>query len=108
MGFTVVGPGPLPRFRPSRGRGREEKLPPFLGLIESRDAGRTWRAVSLQGEADFHVLRSQRPARVRIRRDERTGYLQATTEGQRGDSAQSPVRSSTWPPIRRGRRTSLL
>jgi hypothetical protein len=32
-----------------------EALPPFLGLIESRDAGKTWRAVSLQGRVD-HVL----------------------------------------------------
>jgi hypothetical protein len=28
-----------------------------LGLIESTNAGRTWETVSLDGEADFHVLR---------------------------------------------------
>jgi hypothetical protein len=33
-------------------------MPPNLGLIESRDGGRTWRNVSLLGEADFHVLES--------------------------------------------------
>jgi hypothetical protein len=59
MGFTVTGRGRFlgsghPDVREARARG----LPPLLGLIESRDLGRTWRPVSLLGEADFHVLRS--------------------------------------------------
>jgi photosystem II stability/assembly factor-like uncharacterized protein len=29
-----------------------------VGLIDSRDGGRTWQPVSLLGEADFHVLRA--------------------------------------------------
>jgi len=29
---------------------------PNLGLIESGDGGRTWRTISLDGEADFHAL----------------------------------------------------
>jgi hypothetical protein len=53
MGFTVVGPN---RFLGSGHPDGREKLPPFLGLIESRDAGRTWEPVSLLGERDFHVL----------------------------------------------------
>jgi hypothetical protein len=53
MGFTVVG---RDRFLGSGHPDQREKLPPFLGLIESEDAGRTWRALSLQGERDFHVL----------------------------------------------------
>ena len=53
MGFTVVGPN---RFLGSGHPDLRERRPPFLGLIESSDAGRTWRAVSLEGEADFHVL----------------------------------------------------
>lgn len=53
MGFAVVGPD---RFLGSGHPDLREKLPPFLGLIESRDAGRSWRAVSLQGSVDFHVL----------------------------------------------------
>ncbi len=53
MGFTVVGPN---RFLGSGHPDLRERLPPYLGLIESRDAGRTWRPVSLQGEVDFHVL----------------------------------------------------
>jgi hypothetical protein len=37
-----------------------EELPPFLGLIESRDAGGEWPALSGQGESDFHVLEAAR------------------------------------------------
>jgi hypothetical protein len=56
MGFSVVGPD---RFI---GSGHPDPAdtssPPNLGLIESRDGGKTWQSVSLLGEADFHVLRS--------------------------------------------------
>lgn len=58
MGFTVVGPR---RFLGSGHpdlRELDEGLPPHLGLIASEDAGRSWRSVSLLGEADFHVLRA--------------------------------------------------
>ena len=53
MGFTVVGPH---RFLGSGHPDLRAKLPPFLGLIESGDGGRSWRALSLQGKVDFHVL----------------------------------------------------
>jgi len=53
MGFIVVGPD---RFLGSGHPDGREKLPPFLGLIESRDAGRTWKPISLLGKRDFHVL----------------------------------------------------
>jgi hypothetical protein len=53
MGFTVVGPD---RFLGSGHPDGREQLPPFLGLIESRDAGRTWKPISLLGKRDFHVL----------------------------------------------------
>jgi photosystem II stability/assembly factor-like uncharacterized protein len=53
MGFTVVGPD---RFLGSGHPDGREKLPPFLGLIESSDAGRNWRLISLLGRRDFHVL----------------------------------------------------
>jgi hypothetical protein len=53
MGFTVVGPD---NFLGSGHPGSIEDDPPFLGLIESRNAGSTWRPVSLRGEVDFHVL----------------------------------------------------
>ena len=53
MGFSIVGPD---RFLGSGHPDLSEKLPPFLGLIESRDAGESWRSVSLLGKVDFHVL----------------------------------------------------
>jgi photosystem II stability/assembly factor-like uncharacterized protein len=53
MGFSVVGPD---RFLGSGHPDGRDDLPPFLGLIESDDAGRSWDSVSLMGRADFHVL----------------------------------------------------
>jgi hypothetical protein len=53
MGFTVVGPKHfLGSGHPDQ---RENRLNP-LGLIESTDAGETWRDVSLSGKVDFHAL----------------------------------------------------
>ena len=42
MGFTVTGPD---RFLGSGHPDGREDLPPFLGLIRSTDAGRTWQPV---------------------------------------------------------------
>jgi hypothetical protein len=55
MGFTVSGPDRFlgsghPDFN------KDPDLPPLLGLIASDDGGESWEAVSLLGEADFHVL----------------------------------------------------
>ena len=58
MGFTVTGPD---RFLGSGHLDGREGLPPFLGLIRSNDAGRTWQPVSLLGERDFHVLEAAGP-----------------------------------------------
>lgn len=55
MGFTVVGPD---RFLGSGHPDLRSGDPPYLGLIESDDAGESWSPVSLRGEADFHVLRA--------------------------------------------------
>ena len=55
MGFSVAGPN---RFVGSGHPGPDQDLPPNLGLIESRDGGKTWKNISLAGEADFHVLES--------------------------------------------------
>jgi hypothetical protein len=58
MGFAVAGPDHfLGSGHPDPNEARRESLPPLLGLIESRDAGRSWRTVSLSGQADFHALR---------------------------------------------------
>jgi hypothetical protein len=56
MGFTVIGPG---HFLGSGHPGSAENDPPFLGLIESRNAGQKWRPISLRGDVDFHVLEAQ-------------------------------------------------
>jgi len=53
MGFTIVG---ADRFLGSGHPDGREKLPPFLGLIRTTDAGDNWKPVSLLGERDFHVL----------------------------------------------------
>ena len=53
MGFTVTGPD---RFLGSGHPDGRDKLPPFLGLIRSTDAGRSWQPVSLLGKRDFHAL----------------------------------------------------
>ncbi len=53
MGFTVVGKN---TFLGSGHPDLREKLPPFLGLIRSTDAGQTWTPVSRLGKSDFHVL----------------------------------------------------
>lgn len=54
MGFTVVGND---HFLASGHPDIRDDLPPLLGLLESRDAGRTWDKKSLLGKSDFHVLR---------------------------------------------------
>ena len=53
MAFTIAGPD---RFLGSGHPDGREDLPPYLGLIESRDAGAGWRPISLLGKVDFHVL----------------------------------------------------
>jgi len=55
MGFTVTGPG---RFLGSGHPDAQSDKPPMLGLIQSDDAGKSWKTVALEGEADFHVLRT--------------------------------------------------
>ena len=53
MGFTVVGSD---HFLGSGHPDLQSDLPAYLGLIESRDGGRTWKPKSLLGKADFHAL----------------------------------------------------
>ncbi len=56
MAFSIVGPR---RFLASGHPDGREGLPPFLGLIESRDAGENWKPISLQGKVDFHLLAAE-------------------------------------------------
>ncbi len=53
MGFSIASPG---HFVASGHPDPADDQPPDLGLIESRDRGRSWQPVSLLGEVDFHVL----------------------------------------------------
>jgi hypothetical protein len=59
MGFTVAGADHFlgsghPDVRDTQLYDPDRR--PLLGLVESRDAGRSWRPLSLLGEADFHAL----------------------------------------------------
>jgi photosystem II stability/assembly factor-like uncharacterized protein len=56
MGFSVAGPN---RFLASGHPDLRDRLPSRLGLVESRDEGKSWKPVSLLGRADFHVLRAR-------------------------------------------------
>ena len=53
MGFTVAGPG---HYYASGHPGTATDLPQPVGLIESRDGGRTWTVLSRGGQSDFHAL----------------------------------------------------
>jgi hypothetical protein len=106
MGFTVVGPD---RFLGSGHPDLRTKQPPYLGLIESSDAGRTWSPRSLLGEADFHVLEAQGERVVGYGSDFRTqrAQLLVSDDGGRSwsprrppaalfDIAVSPADPSVW------------
>jgi hypothetical protein len=59
MGFTVAGADHFLGSGHPDARDTQLYDParrPLLGLVESRDAGRSWRPLSLLGEADFHAL----------------------------------------------------
>ncbi|MGH8305669.1 MAG: F510_1955 family glycosylhydrolase [Steroidobacteraceae bacterium] len=56
MGFAVVGPN---HFLASGHPGAGQDGPSNVGLIESTDGGRTWRTLSLAGQADFHTLKAR-------------------------------------------------
>jgi hypothetical protein len=85
MGFSVVGPD---RFLGSGHPGPGQDAPPNLGLIRSADAGRSWEPVSLLGEADFHVLRSQ--GNVVYGFNGLSGTLMVSRDGGRGWDEHDP------------------
>jgi len=86
MGFAVVGPD---RFLGSGHPDGREDLPPFLGLIESSDAGESWNPVSLLGDADFHVLESQGSRVYGFGSDWKTRESQFLVSSDRGESWES-------------------
>ena len=104
MGFTVIGPN---RFLGSGHpdiQGLNEGKPPHLGLIESRDAGKRWRTVSLSGEADFHVLRAaggriygfnSQDGGLMVSSDHGRTWTRRTPPGPLFDLAMQPGRPAT-------------
>jgi hypothetical protein len=93
MGFSVAGPD---RFVASGHPGPDQQAPPSLGLLESRDQGRSWETLSLSGEADFHVLRASGDAvyaydgALRASRDGGRTWQQRQAPGQLIDVAIDP------------------
>jgi len=89
MGFTVVG---ADRFLGSGHPELGEKLPPFLGLIESRDAGQSWQPISLVGKRDFHVLEATGTRIYGFGSDyeSREADLLVSDDGGRGWQRRSP------------------
>jgi hypothetical protein len=86
MGFTVVG---ADHFLASGHPDLREDLPPLLGLLESRDAGKTWAKKSLLGDADFHVLRF---AHGRVwGYDSTSSKLMVSGDGKRWDTRSASV-----------------
>lgn len=93
MGFTVTGDNTFV----ASGHGAEgSDRPGNVGLIESKDAGRTWTSRSLSGEADFHSLDSVRGTvygyeggRVRVSSDLKSWDDRATLDAL--DLAVSPA-----------------
>ncbi|MFD8352493.1 F510_1955 family glycosylhydrolase [Streptomyces coelicoflavus] len=93
MGFTVTGENTfIASGHGAPGSGR----PANVGLIETKDSGRTWSSRSLSGEADFHSLDSAKGTvygyeggRVRVSSDLKNWDDRATLEAL--DLAVSPT-----------------
>lgn len=64
--------------------------PAHFGLSESTDTGRTWRSLSLEGEADFHALEAAGDRVYGV--DSQSGRLMITEDGRRWrDLGQLPA-----------------
>jgi photosystem II stability/assembly factor-like uncharacterized protein len=84
MGFTVTGEN---TFIASGHGAPGSDRPGNVGLIETKDAGRTWTSRSLSGEADFHSLDSAKGTvygyeggRIRVSSDLKSWDNRATLE----------------------------
>lgn len=85
MGFTVAGPD---HFYASGHPGQGTDLPNPVGLLESTDAGRTWKTLSRQGQSDFHALTASGAGILGY-----DGALAVTTDGRTWDDL-----AATTPP----------
>jgi len=99
MGFTVVGPQ---HFLASGHPGEGQGGPTSVGLIESTNGGKSWKPLSLAGEADFHSLDNVGGTTYGL--NSMTGQLMASTDGRKwqvrsadpiADFAVNPKKPST-------------
>jgi photosystem II stability/assembly factor-like uncharacterized protein len=63
-------------------------LPENLGLMRSRDGGRTWESISELGEADHHILQVSGDDVVGVRAEETD--IQVSSDGGRTFEARTP------------------
>ena len=84
MGFTVAGPD---HFYSSGHPGAGVDMPNPVGLIESTDAGRTWSALSRQGQTDFHALTASKSGVVGFD----GSVVLRTTDGKGWSTLEPPV-----------------
>ncbi|MGC1208655.1 MAG: hypothetical protein WA880_11930 [Ornithinimicrobium sp.] len=82
MGFGVVD---ATTYRASGHPGPGVDLAEPVGLIESRDAGQTWSALSRAGESDFHLLEANDMITVGL-----DGALRSSADGQEWQEADAP------------------
>jgi photosystem II stability/assembly factor-like uncharacterized protein len=83
MGFTIAGPD---HFYASGHPGPGTDMPNPVGLIESRDGGRTWTALSRHGQSDFHALTAAATGVVGF-----DGALRASPDGRNWTQLAPPV-----------------
>lgn len=83
MGFTVAGPD---HFYASGHPGPGVDLPQPVGLIESTDGGRSWSALSRQGQSDFHALSALQGAVIGF-----DGQLRMSADARTWTTTQAPV-----------------
>lgn len=105
MGFTAAGPR---HYYASGHPGNGVDLPQPVGLIETRDGGRSWKVLSRGGESDFHALTAA-PAgvvgfdgAVRVSRDG-TSWTEGTTPGDVASLAAAPDGSTVLAATPQGR-----
>jgi hypothetical protein len=85
MGFTVAG---ADSFLASGHPDAQHDLPPQLGLQRSTNGGRSWKTVSLLGEADLHVLRAAGQRLYGV--DSGTGALLTSADGGQSWQQRTP------------------
>jgi photosystem II stability/assembly factor-like uncharacterized protein len=84
-GFTVLG---RDRFLASGHPGPGDEAPQALGLMLSRNAGKSWQPISLYGRADLHIIRPTRERLYAV--DAGNGALLSTTNDGRSWRVQPP------------------